>query len=131
MASLSKGLKSKRNLILLLVAALVVTVLIVLGLLVFLDSSQNAHSPENRDLQGEDLEKTYCETDADCVIKDMRNCCGYNPKCVNKDYPEPDPEEVARECAKSNMTSICGFPAIESCKCENNTCIDVGPVMPM
>ncbi len=128
---MKNGLKSKKNLVILLAAALVVTVLIVLGLIVFQGSAQNEHSPQKRDLRGEELEKTYCETDADCVIKDMRNCCGYNPKCVNKEFPEPDPEEVARKCEESNMMSVCGFPAIESCKCENNTCIDVGPVMPM
>jgi hypothetical protein len=25
-----------------------------------------------------------CRTDSDCEIKDIHNCCEYDPKCVNK-----------------------------------------------
>lgn len=65
-----------------------------------------------------------CNEDSDCLIKDVHNCCGYYPRCVNKDY-EPDIEAVKKECAGKGMASVCGFPEITSCKCVNNKCISM------
>ena len=62
-----------------------------------------------------------CKTDADCAIKDVGSCCGYNPRCVNKDSPT-FPEQVKASCGKEGRVGICGFPAISSCHCEHGTC---------
>lgn len=62
-----------------------------------------------------------CRSDADCTVKDVGNCCGYYPACVNLDSPT-DPAAVKAQCAKNGMASVCGFPAISSCQCVNNQC---------
>jgi hypothetical protein len=63
----------------------------------------------------------FCEIDSDCVVKDVHNCCGYYPRCVNKNH-EPDIEAVRRECQEKQIDSICGWPEISHCECINNTC---------
>lgn len=62
-----------------------------------------------------------CNTDAECTVKDVGNCCGYYPACVNVDSPT-DPEAVRAQCAKTGMASVCGFPAITSCQCVAGQC---------
>jgi len=62
-----------------------------------------------------------CEQDSDCVVKDVRNCCGYYPRCVNVDH-EPDIAAVQAECAEKGLVSVCGFPEIDSCSCIANRC---------
>jgi hypothetical protein len=64
---------------------------------------------------------TTCRTDADCAVKDVGNCCGYYPACVNKDSPT-DPEGVRAQCAKSGMASVCGFREISACSCNAGKC---------
>lgn len=67
-----------------------------------------------------------CVSDGDCVVKDVGNCCGYNPECVNA-TAQVDKEKVALWCKKTGMASICGFPSIESCRCQNHLCVNVEP----
>ncbi len=62
-----------------------------------------------------------CNTDSDCVVKDVHNCCGYYPRCVNKDYI-PDIGAVQSKCAEKGYASVCGWPEITSCSCIQNTC---------
>jgi len=62
-----------------------------------------------------------CNVDTDCEVKDIRNCCGYFPRCTSKDY-NPNPELVAELCIKEGTASICGFEEITSCQCVNNKC---------
>ncbi|HEU0306665.1 MAG TPA: hypothetical protein VFR30_06825 [Lysobacter sp.] len=62
-----------------------------------------------------------CRTDADCTVKNVGNCCGYYPACVNVNSPT-DPEGVQAECAKKGMASVCGFPEISSCTCSQGRC---------
>lgn len=62
-----------------------------------------------------------CKTDADCVVKDVHNCCGYYPKCVNKDA-QTDSDRVNAYCEKSDIASICGFASISSCSCNEGRC---------
>lgn len=62
-----------------------------------------------------------CNTDADCTVKNVGNCCGYYPRCVNKDSPT-DPEAVQAQCAKSGMASVCGFQPVSSCQCVQGAC---------
>jgi len=72
--------------------------------------------------EGTELSGPYsCETDTDCVVKNVQNCCGYYPRCVNVDH-EPDIEAVKAQCAKERQVSICGFPDITDCGCVANTC---------
>lgn len=68
-----------------------------------------------------------CRTSADCEVKDVGNCCGYYPACVNTDSPT-FPEQVKADCAKDGMSSICGFPSISSCDCIEGRCAAInGP----
>jgi hypothetical protein len=62
-----------------------------------------------------------CETDNDCAIKDVGNCCGYYPMCVNKNSPV-DPEGVAAQCRAKGRIDVCGFQNIESCSCVAHKC---------
>ncbi|WP_462115242.1 hypothetical protein [Lysobacter xanthus] len=62
-----------------------------------------------------------CRTDADCAIKDVGNCCGSAPACVNVKAPV-DPAAVKAQCAKQGRASICGFKPIESCSCVAGQC---------
>ena len=71
-----------------------------------------------------------CRTDSDCVVKDVGNCCGAMPACVNKDSPT-DPAAVRAQCAKDGMASVCGFTEIAGCRCANGQCISgVAPIDP-
>ncbi|MBI2659145.1 hypothetical protein HYX05_03565 [Candidatus Woesearchaeota archaeon] len=66
----------------------------------------------------------FCNEDSDCVIKDVHNCCGYYPRCVNNDFT-PDIEAVEQECKRSGTASICGFAEISHCECVENKCISM------
>ena len=71
-----------------------------------------------------------CRTDADCTIKNVGNCCGAMPACVNKASPA-DPAGVQAQCAKDGMASVCGFAEIEGCRCADGQCISaVAPLDP-
>ncbi len=62
-----------------------------------------------------------CRTDADCTIKDVGNCCGYYPACVNVDSPT-FPEQVKADCDASGRVGVCGFPSITGCQCVDGRC---------
>ncbi len=62
-----------------------------------------------------------CKVDADCAVKNVGNCCGQFPACVNRDSPT-DPEGVQAECAKSGMMSVCGWAEISACTCNQGKC---------
>src|SRR5690606_7548511 len=64
-----------------------------------------------------------CTTDADCTVKNVGNCCGYYPACVNVDSPT-DPEGVQAQCAAEGRMGVCGFPEISGCQCVQGTCQD-------
>jgi hypothetical protein len=66
-----------------------------------------------------------CRTDADCTVKNVGNCCGQYPACVNVNSPT-DPKGVQARCAKSGMAAVCGFPQISSCSCVKGTCQAAG-----
>lgn len=65
-----------------------------------------------------------CRVDADCAVKDVGNCCGRYPACVNRDSPT-FPEQVAAECARTGMSGICGYPEISACRCVEQRCAAV------
>jgi hypothetical protein len=62
-----------------------------------------------------------CRSDSDCAVKDVGNCCGTMPACVNKDSPT-DPQAVRAQCAASGRMGICGFQEISSCQCVSGRC---------
>jgi hypothetical protein len=59
-----------------------------------------------------------CQSDNDCAIVNVGSCCGYFPRCANADaiFPVPD-------C--NGVSSNCGFPSIDSCRCELGQCISL------
>lgn len=71
-----------------------------------------------------------CKTDSDCAVKNVGNCCGYYPRCVNKDSPT-FPEQVKAQCSKQSHVGVCGFPAISGCRCDQGRCTDVGNGSPV
>jgi hypothetical protein len=62
-----------------------------------------------------------CTTDADCSVKDVGNCCGYYPACVNTNSPT-FPDQVKAQCEKQGMSSICGYKEITACTCVEGRC---------
>lgn len=62
-----------------------------------------------------------CRTDADCTVKDVGNCCGYYPACVNVNSPT-DPKGVQASCQARGMMSVCGFREISGCSCVQGKC---------
>jgi hypothetical protein len=64
-----------------------------------------------------------CKSNADCVVKDVGNCCGYYPRCVNVNATV-DPQAVQAQCARSGMASVCGFKTVEGCECVQGECRD-------
>lgn len=63
-----------------------------------------------------------CRVAADCAVKNVGNCCGYFPACVNKDSPT-FPDLVAKQCAEQGVAGICGFQEIKSCACTEGRCV--------
>lgn len=80
-----------------------------------------AGPPSSIPVTGTVVVDTSCRTSADCTIKNVGNCCGEYPACVNVNSPT-DPEGVQAECAAKGMASVCGFPAITGCQCVAGQC---------
>lgn len=70
-----------------------------------------------------------CRTDADCTVKNVGNCCGAYPACVNRNSPT-DPAAVQAQCQREGRSSVCGFKEVSGCQCVQGQCQDVsdGPV---
>jgi len=64
---------------------------------------------------------TTCRTDADCTVKNVGNCCGAFPACVNVASPA-DPAAVQAQCRASGRMSVCGFREISGCQCSQGQC---------
>ncbi|UXA70152.1 hypothetical protein M0D46_03425 [Xanthomonas prunicola] len=64
---------------------------------------------------------TTCRTDADCTVKNVGNCCGAFPACVNVNSAT-DPKGVLAQCQTSGMMSVCGFREISACQCVAGQC---------
>ena len=67
---------------------------------------------------------TTCKSNADCAVKNVGNCCGAMPACVNKDSPT-DPAAVQAQCNAKGMMGVCGFKEISACQCDNGQCAPV------
>ena len=66
---------------------------------------------------------TRCRSNADCAVKNVGNCCGAMPACVNRDSPT-DPQAVQAQCQAKGMMGICGFREISACQCDNGRCVE-------
>lgn len=64
-----------------------------------------------------------CRTSADCVVKNVGNCCGAMPACVNTNA-RTDPAAVQAQCAREGISSVCGFKDVTACTCVAGTCQD-------
>lgn len=62
-----------------------------------------------------------CRSDADCTVKNVGNCCGAAPACVNVDSPT-DPAAVMAQCRASGRMSVCGSAQITGCQCVAGQC---------
>lgn len=65
----------------------------------------------------------HCDTDADCAVKDIGSCCGYYPRCVNKDSPT-FAAQVKAQCAREGRAGVCGFPSVSGCQCVAHQCVN-------
>ncbi|VUC29347.1 unnamed protein product [Clonostachys rosea] len=77
-------------------------------------ATDTSHQPRSQPRGTDEIhipEHLACIEDSDCVIRNVGNCCGYYPMCANADAELPDP------CPEPGMFGVCGFPAIDSCKC--------------
>lgn len=63
-----------------------------------------------------------CESDGDCTVKDIHNCCGYYPECVNVNA-RTDAGWVDAYCMRGQMDSVCGFTDIAACHCDHGKCV--------
>lgn len=66
---------------------------------------------------------TSCRTSSDCAVKNVGNCCGAMPACVNRNSAV-NPEAVKAQCARNGLMSTCGFKDVQSCSCVAGTCQD-------
>jgi len=73
---------------------------------------------------------TSCQVASDCAVKNVGNCCGHFPACVNADAVV-DPEAVRAQCASAGMASVCGWAEIRSCDCVDNRCQATGGALPV
>lgn len=62
-----------------------------------------------------------CRSDAECTVKDVGNCCGAYPACVNAASPA-DPAAVRAHCLAQGMMDVCGFTQIQGCRCVQGQC---------
>jgi hypothetical protein len=81
---------------------------------------QGAQRPA-QDLLTKDGVNYACQTDQDCAVKDIGNCCGYYPACVNAESPT-FPDKVKAQCASEGQMAVCGYPEIASCSCIEGRC---------
>ncbi len=80
---------------------------------------ETAPAPRTADVLGRG-----CRTNSDCAVKDVGNCCGAQPMCVNKDT-KTDPAAVRAQCEKNGMASICGFQEVSGCQCVKGQCENI------
>lgn len=62
-----------------------------------------------------------CNSNADCVVKDVGSCCGYRPACLNRDSPT-FADAVKARCKAESRMGMCGGIAVSGCQCSNGHC---------
>jgi len=63
-----------------------------------------------------------CTIDRDCEVKNIGNCCGYFPECVNTNAVT-DPALAETLC--DDRVSACGFAEITKCRCVAGKCTGI------
>ena len=102
---------------------------VLLALLVLLAACSSSTSdttqppPRGAGLQAPVQTDTRCKSSADCAVKNVGNCCGAMPACVNRDSPT-DPQAVQAQCQAKGMMGLCGFREISACQCDNGQCVE-------
>lgn len=64
-----------------------------------------------------------CQTDAQCTIKNVGNCCGAFHACVHVDQAV-DAAAVKRRCEAEGLSSVCGQRDIAGCRCDAGRCVE-------
>ncbi|MBK6725869.1 MAG: hypothetical protein IPG63_01195 [Xanthomonadales bacterium] len=64
-----------------------------------------------------------CETDAQCTVKNVGNCCGEFLACVHVDQAV-DVAAVKRRCESEGLSSVCGQRDIAGCRCDAGQCVE-------
>ena len=98
--------------------------ILAIALLISLAACAHAAPPQKDAATAEPAVDYRCTTDADCEVKNVGNCCGYYPACVNHASPT-FPDRVKAECTKKGMMGVCGFPELAGCSCVEGRCTDV------
>ena len=80
-------------------------------------------APAGTDKPGLGQIDTRCRSNADCAVKNVGNCCGAMPACVNRDSIT-DPQAVQAQCQAKGMMGLCGFREISACQCDNGQCVE-------
>lgn len=65
-----------------------------------------------------------CRTENDCAIRDVGSCCGYDPRCANVNA-------IFTRPVCNGMAGVCGFAVIDSCACEQGTCVSLQAGVPV
>jgi len=63
-----------------------------------------------------------CTIDLDCEVKNIGNCCGYFPECVNTNAVTD--QELAEKLCEGRV-SPCGFAEITKCRCDAGKCTGI------
>lgn len=71
-----------------------------------------------------------CRLASDCTVRNVGNCCGYAPACVNKDA-QVDPEAVRAQCERDGLSSVCGWQDIQACDCVQGQCSAADTLSPV
>jgi hypothetical protein len=95
-----------------------------IALMISLAACAHAASPQKDAAMAEPAVDYRCTVDADCEVKNVGNCCGYYPACVNHESPT-FPDRVKAECTKKGMMGVCGFPDLAGCSCVEGRCTDL------
>jgi hypothetical protein len=100
--------------------------IIIVGATALVSSACGSHAEIQNDPLSRYYQKlpTACQSEADCVIADVGNCCGHYPACVTKQKPF-DRYELRRICEKESIGSVCGYPDVSGCRCVNGQCWSV------
>ena len=70
-----------------------------------------------------------CSDHGDCAAKNVGNCCGFYPACVNADFCV-DLDGVKAWCRETGGVGVCGYPVIAACVCESGKCATVETTEP-
>ena len=83
------------------------------------DAGSAQAKPDSGTLDAAALSAFSCVLSSDCIVKDVGSCCGYYPRCANLGATFGPPN------CNVGQVGVCGFPVIDHCECQRNTCVGV------